>query len=206
MIINLKTTPVIYINLERDYEKNERMQKLTEDYGFDDVTRFNAYLNLNNGPLGCTTSHMRLLETIPTPTIVLEDDCFVRRNVEYIEVPDDADAVYLGLSAWGMKNDNSGLWNHSYEKTDIPNVFKINNMLATHAILYLTDDFRNACLRVAQWSYKNKAEGITKIDCGYADIMKYYSVYALGDPIFYQTSAERSTNITFGSIKLRRFT
>jgi hypothetical protein len=66
-------------------------------------------------------------------------------------------------------------------------------MLATHAILYLNKDYLNVCTQVAKYS----AENSVHVDQGFARIQRYYNVYAVADPIFYQSSNKQSTNIQF---------
>ena len=38
---------------------------------------------------------------VDPPFIVFEDDCAIKNFQPEIEIPDDADAVYLGVSSWG---------------------------------------------------------------------------------------------------------
>jgi hypothetical protein len=64
-------------------------------------------------------------------------------------------------------------------------------MLATHAILYISPKYIEIATRVAKWS----AENDQHIDQGFALIQKYFNIYALAVPIFYQHSNTDATNI-----------
>ena len=53
-------------------------------------------------------SHHIALNEVDVPFIVFEDDCVDINFEPVIEVPDDSDAVYLGISSWGRMNSHSG--------------------------------------------------------------------------------------------------
>ena len=71
-------------------------------------------------------------------------------------------------------------------------------MLATHAIFYINKDYMNACTRIAKYSMDNGVH----IDQGFARIQRYYNIYALGNPIFYQQSNRSATNFKFSNNKI----
>lgn len=113
--------------------------------------------------------------------------------IDEIEIPDDTDALYLGVSSWGRMNGHSGpcvQWEYAEEisstggkiRTDLVRVW---NMLAAHAILYLNPDYVDICKRIAYHGYLISDHH----DIGFADIQKYYDVYAFDNPMFYQTSS-----------------
>ena len=58
-------------------------------------------------------------------------------------------------------------------------------MLAAHAILYLNSDYVDLCKRIAYHGYLISDHH----DIGFADVQKYYDVYAFDNPMFYQTSS-----------------
>lgn len=193
MIINLQDTDMKYINLDRHKEKRLSMEDLAKDFGFKKYSRVEG-TDIPQDPIsGCASSHYKILSNIIKPTIILEDDCVLKNKTLSIEVPDNADAVYLGLSEWGYRKDSSRPSNFTFTKHKaINNIYKIDSMLATHAILYISKEYINACTRVAKYSADNGVH----IDQGFARIQRYYNVYALGTPIFYQDSNKSSTNIS----------
>lgn len=192
MKIDLTKIKTFYINLDKDKERNKSMQRLVKDFGFVDATRSEGHYIKNDSLSGCATSHYNILSTNKVKLIILEDDCVIRKDIKTIEVPDDADAVYLGLSMWGYNRDVSKRENFKFSSVkDFPGIYRVDGMLATHAILYLNKDYMKACERVAKFSSENSHH----IDQGFARIQRYYNVYAIGDPIFFQSSNQDATNI-----------
>jgi hypothetical protein len=64
-------------------------------------------------------------------------------------------------------------------------------MLATHAILYLTEDYRNIIQRAAYYT-GYKIENYN--DVAFAELQRFFNVYALDNPLFLQTSNYNATN------------
>jgi len=183
MNLDLRKIPVIYINLERDKEKNERIKTILSDLNFENVIRLDAYSFPDEPLSGCAFSWYNALQEVEPPFLVLEDDCVVKNFIPEIEIPDDADAVYLGISSWGRMNSHSGPF-VQYENVD-NGLLRIYNMLSTHSILYLTPEYTSICTKVA----KHWADLGDHLDIGFAEIQRYYNVYAFDDPFFYQTSS-----------------
>lgn len=200
MKIDLRKVPAVYINMDKDIQKNESMKDLVNNFGFTKPLR-SAGEYVQGDPLkGCATSHYNVLSEIKSKVIVLEDDCVIMNNNPVIEVPDDADAVYLGLSLWGYLKDVSKPNNYSFSPVyGYPGIYKVNGMLATHAILYINKDYIRTCERVAKFS----AENSVHIDQGFARMQRYFNVYAVADPIFYQNSNTEATRIKFSKDRIQ---
>jgi hypothetical protein len=194
MIIDLKNIETFYINIKKHQEKNESMIELGNSFGFKKYNRVEAIYKSKDSLSGCAASHYKILSRINEMTIILEDDCVIQNNISKIEVPDDTDAIYLGLSQWGYQKDLSKPGNFIFNRHGvIKDIYKIDSMLATHAILYISKRYIDACAAVAKYSEDNSVH----IDQGFARIQRYYNVYALGNPIFYQSSNKAATNISF---------
>lgn len=183
MNLDLRKIPAIYINLDKDTEKNERMVKMLDECGFETVIRVEAYSFPDRHLAGCSLSHHVALNEIDPPFIVFEDDCVTKNFKPEIEVPDDADAVYLGISSWGRMNSHSGPF-VQYEKLN-NGLVRVYNMLGAHAILYLSQEYSSLCSKIA----KNGHDISDHQDIGFAEVQRYYNVYAFDDPFFYQTSS-----------------
>jgi hypothetical protein len=193
MQIDLKNIPTVYINMDKDKTRNKEMLDLGKNLGIKNYSRSTGVYIEGHPMAGCATSHMNILSKISEPTVILEDDCVVASGITIIDIPDDADAIYLGLSDWGYLNSFSKTKNFNYTMNNtFKNVYKVDGMLATHAILYISSEYINMASKVAKWS----AENDQHIDQGLALIQKYFNVYALGKPIFYQHSNTDATNIT----------
>ena len=68
-------------------------------------------------------------------------------------------------------------------------------MLGGHSVIYLSEDYRKMCEKVsyhAGYAIKDYQ------DVGFAEVQKFFNVYSLNNPMFYQTSNELGTknNVT----------
>jgi hypothetical protein len=198
MKIDIRLYPVYYINLDEDTEKKDRTEKLLKDMQFKQIIRVPAIKHEKGRIVGCARSHYDILSRIKSPAIVLEDDCDLNKDFDgTIDMPLVADAVYLGISHWGRYLNHSGPYVH-VSKTDTECV-RVYNMLATHAILYLNQDYLNMCSRISRHS------GYVihnHVDIGFAEIQKYFNIYALDVPLFrqYDWSAVTSGRLSENSI------
>lgn len=174
--MKLNEIKTYYINLDKDEEKRESMEKMLSELGFN-YERFSGV----EAEWGCEKSHHKLLsEGLKSPFIVLEDDCSLKNEVTELGVPDDIDFVYLGISAFGYYNGNiSGV----LYKQVTDEIVRVHNMLSTHAMLYLSDNYANMVKDIAYYcAYKSNQH----FDKSIAEMAKYYEVYALSNPMFYQ--------------------
>jgi len=184
MKLKLTELPVVYINLDDQPLRRELMEENLKKLGFKNIIRVSAFKD-PIGKRGCAYSHALALEEVDSPFIVLEDDCLPLNFVDEIEIPDEADAVYLGISSWGRMNSHSGPCVQWEEVPGYPELLRIYNMLSAHAILYINPDYIDLCKRIAYHGYLISDHH----DIGFADIQKYYDVYAFDEPMFYQTSS-----------------
>jgi hypothetical protein len=192
MNLDLRKIPAIYINLQRDNEKNEYMHNMLTELEFETIIRVEASEFPDRHLAGCSLSHFNSLNEINPPFIIFEDDCKVKNFDPIIEIPEDADAVYLGISAWGRMNSHSGPF-VQYEKVN-DRILKVYNMLGAHAILYLSKEYVSLCSKIAIHASQTSEHQ----DIGFADIQRYYNVYTFDDPMFYQTSS-KGTNLKLSS-------
>lgn len=187
MKINLLEIPVYYINLERDVDKNNKMMTMLSEVGFKQIERIGGVLDLQNSVAGCSKAHHKALSTLTAPFILFEDDCILcEENFKSIvEIPDDADALYLGISTWGRMNGHEGEC-VQYDKLDnYTNIFRIYNMLGGHSIIYFNNFYRELCEKIA---YHAGYVIENYQDIGFAEVQKFFKIYSLNDPFFYQTS------------------
>ena len=111
-----------------------------------------------------------------------------------IEVPDDADALFLGVSQWARYLNFSGPFLH-YRKVD-EKIVQVYNMLSGHAVIYLSEEYRQVCSRISKYCGYHLMD---HMDNGYAETQKYYNVYSLDTPMFKQNGHNggvTSTRIT----------
>lgn len=182
MNLNLLDIPVYYINLDDQEEKRKTTETLLKSLGFKYVNRLSAIRHEAGRIIGCARSHYEILKTQKPPFIILEDDCSLNKKFNpIINLPDDADALYLGISHWGRYLNHSGPYVH-YKKYN-HDIVRVYNMLATHAIMYLSDCYVDICKRIA---YHCGYEIENHLDIGFAEVHKFYNVYSFDEPIFRQ--------------------
>lgn len=187
MKINLLEIPVFYINMKKDGTKRVHIERQLEDLGFKNITRIDAVEDKQNGRVGLSKSQLKALSQIPAPFIILEDDADPKHFKPVIEVPDDADAVYLGNSQWGMLQSHSGFYLKYKPVKGYKDIYKIYNMLSSHAILYLTDEYVGVCQRTTKYCAE---EYPMPMDVPFAMIQRFYNIYTVNAPLFIQKDYE----------------
>ena len=197
MKVNLTDIPVYYVNLEGEDEKRKNTESMLKNLGFKYVHRFNAIRHEAGRIIGCARSHHSILSTAKPPFIILEDDCALNKEfVDEINLPEDADCLYLGISHWGRYMNHSGPFVHTKRISD--EFVRVYNMLATHAIAYFSKEYVDVCRRVA-YHYGYEIEN--HLDIGFAEIHKLYNVYSYDEPLFrqYEWSAVTTGKISENS-------
>lgn len=194
MNIDIRNVPVYYINLDSHSERKNNIEAMLSNAGFTNVHRFSAIKN-DHPSLGCALSHKAILDKIiadgiDVPFLILEDDASILNNFNpEVVVPDNADAVYLGLTT------SARMWNYTVLDMVVSNVddevFRIYNLLAAHAILYTNIEYVKFLARAIQ----------TAIDVdGHQDIvrastMKFFNIYAKNNAIFFQNDQDRRVDL-----------
>ncbi len=194
--IDLREVPVFFINLRSAHKRRADIENAIKEAGFVNAKRFDAVREGNIKGNAASAKH--ILDTQKPPFIILEDDCRLRNFRPVIQIPEDADAVYLGISGFGI-----GSWGVGGQRESIAvpsetviarrinkDLVRLFNMLSSHAILFLDEIYCAMISKVCGWAYDNDVEA----DIGYADMQKYFKIYAYDDPLFYQTSNEEVTN------------
>lgn len=199
MRINLTDLDCYYINLDQDTHKKTHMQSMLTELGFNKIHRFNA-VSAMPPRLGCGISHYEVLKTglkSNKPFLVFEDDLRVRSFVSDIEVPDNADAVYLGNSIYGLFH-GSGIKQISAERVD-EKLYRVYNMLGAHAILYLNMEYVANTIKTIEFDIEIKNHH----DRSRAAIMKYFNIYSFNEPMFYQGwQHEYATDVKLENIRM----
>lgn len=200
MKLNLIDIPVYYINLDEDEEKRKRTETMLKQIGFKFVERLSAIKHEAGRIIGCARSHYEILNKAKVPFIILEDDCSLNKDVpEFIELPDDADSLYLGISHWGRYLNHSGPYVHTTKVNE--NIVRVYNMLATHAIMYISQEYANICKKI---SYNFGYEIENHLDIGFAEVHRFFNVYSFDEPLFrqYEWSAVTTGKISENSLNV----
>ena len=109
MNLDLREIPFYYINLDDAVERKERTESQLKELGIKRITRVPA-IRHSYGAAGTPRSMLRALEIAHNgkPFVLMEDDGAVKRWEPVIDIPDESDAFYLGISGWGRMNSHSG--------------------------------------------------------------------------------------------------
>jgi hypothetical protein len=192
MKIDLREIPVVWINLDSAKKNAETMQKRFKDFGFKNTHRKSGLIippppNTDVSIAhyrGCGQSHIDILDDQYTsPLLVLEDDVEFADNFNpVIEIPDDSDAIYLGIS-------HGNRYYHTCKKDE--QYLRIAGILAAHAILYINPNFRKEMSEIGKYCLYELNK---PWDVGTASIQYKYNVYTPNNPLIYQSNDRESAN------------
>lgn len=169
-----------YINIAADREKNKNMQKILTNFSNHD--RLEATV-LPNTILALAYSHYRALSSMEAPCIILEDDCIWYEFRDTVEIPSDADILFLGIFKDVPKPFKSGKFVPAFEKIS-PDLARVYSMLGSHAIMYVSDRGRDAALKAYEMAIRTEAWN----DVVLSRTLPFLNAYALIKPLFAQTS------------------
>jgi GR25 family glycosyltransferase involved in LPS biosynthesis len=195
MIVDISKSKNFLINLETDKqrltESSNELKKL--NIPFD---RFDAVKH-TKGIVGCGMSHFNLLNQsknlISTNNIfILEDDVQLTtlNNDLIFEIPDNTDALYLGISRFGfVPRVNVGIFDSVFSCDVDKNYKRVFNMCSTHAIVYLSQRYVDAVLNTIDFCLKNDIA----FDLGIASIHKNFNILTPKNPMFFQKDQAEAT-------------
>ena len=193
MIIDLRKIQTVWVNLDSAKVNAELMDQRFREHRFERTFRKSA-CQIAPPPgtpdpikhyVGCAQSHIDILDNVnyECPLLILEDDAEFTENFHpMIEVPDDTDAVYLGISSGNP---------HYLTKRVNKYYLRIGKVLATHAILYINPQYRKAVSDIAKiFAYRLR----TPFDNGCAMIQERFNVLTPNRPFFVQSDNRQSAN------------
>ena len=135
-------------------------------------------------PACLTSATISILEShMDVPVLILEDDVDFT-GIDTFDFIEDADAIYFGLSNCGghisENRDDSNSKFSPYSSTQM----RVMNMLATHAILYISTTYKKAVIECFN-QYKN-----TKYynDVLLSRLQPKFKILANKKPSFYQSA------------------
>lgn len=218
MQIKMPSVDVIYFNLDRQPQRASSLEKDLKQYKFkkpirisavdrDLLTDKNTYGYVEDGvgfyhSIAVARSYLKALDAAQgTPFLVLEDDARVANYESIIEVPDDADAIYLGINEFAMDAEDlyAGFksWKPGFVSFDrsIGNedFYRIYRSLGCHAILYITDSFVGA----AKAAFEESSRTGIPIDIMQNKLQQEYNCYVAADNMFIQDD----TPITYSDLR-----
>jgi len=190
--IRLEDTRNILINLDRDPARLEKSTEVLDNLQIP-FERFSA-IEHEKGIIGCGLSHQKLLSEIKPNTLILEDDIGATPAAiaSLTNIPEEADAIYLGVSNHGYINKPMGVAGTVLAAQYDENYKRVFNMCSTHAILYLSQRYIDAAHGIITKCLEQGAP----FDLGLAALHRYFHILTPNDPYFYQTEQEQFTNFS----------
>lgn len=168
-----------------------RKQHILNEFKEYDLTEVNPVIDPSKNKSGAT-GFSRILDLAAynqdrskpfQPFVIFEDDVKKYRDFpKTLEIPDDTDILYIGLSCSGMNHDH---WTNTVCFTNVGannEVMRIYNMLSLHGTIICSP---RGLLAIQ----KSMLEGYFKDiiwDIYTAQIQPFYNVYALKKPLVYQ--------------------
>lgn len=184
MEIKLTGIDAYYINMHRDIKREKSTLDVLGSCGFHSIRRAPGFKNKNHA-VGCGLAHQNVLSSRVEhngPFLLFEDDIALTHFDNIIEIPDNTDALYLGVSKMGVVDGTHKEELIVSKVEGYPHLVKIHNMLAAHAILYINNDYVKSLSNFIEYHIDH---GIPH-DIGMAEHMADWNVYALDKPMFIQ--------------------
>jgi hypothetical protein len=183
--MKLTDLKVIYVcpNHNPKYRaRKEHMDTMLRAQGFTDIVHFTSGHEAYPDCLSIAT--IDIFETyMNDPFLLLEDDVEPTSITEFT-FDTSADAIYFGLSkCGGSRTINLHEGGAKYEPWSESQV-RITNMLATHAILYISPRYKKAIVDILRKNMGTKYHSDVLI----SRIQPEFTVLALKQPAFFQSN------------------
>lgn len=197
--IDIRKVKTLWISMKKDNTNSLAMESLLTNNKFENIgwtrgikieSENQQWLNeirwggKRSHYFGVALAHKHVLsENLNSdPLIVLEDDVDIETNSNFeLEVPEETDAVWLGLSHAGQP---------LYEKID-DKISRLRHMLSVHAVLYLSEKYKKHVIEQVDDCLFSKDR---PFDVGLYHNQTNFNVYVMNTPIFYQSDAKNSAN------------
>ena len=186
-MVDVRTFDILYLHGPNRPERKEHMENHLREKGLNAECHVGVSdKGASSGVLGMIDIMRKRLEGEFKPFILLEDDCSPTRWFRYeVPLPDDTDALYIGLSAYGLNpQQDHGILRVEYtEVPHEPDIVRIFNMLSNHAIMFVTKRWTENCLECFK---KTLLTNHRAYDIEQCKTMPNFNVYGLRKPLFFQ--------------------
>lgn len=158
------------------------------DYGFHKIIYVKSIPD-ESVTKSLSLTFLSIIQSAVPPYIIVEDDICLGQKKDVFEVPDDAVALYLGVSIWVYPHTfdhirQDGFHIRPCTRDDFRDVneelVQILGVLSTHAILFLEKNF-------IRFLSQKMLQGLERPhDLYIAVAQREYAVYAYKTPVFFQ--------------------
>ena len=183
-LINIKTYFICPSHNDKYIEREKHMKLLLNNLGFTNIIHYKS--GNQSYPLCLLYAIINILnENLNNePILILEDDVDYTNESLSFDIPDNTDAMYLGISkAAGDYFDNINTGN-AICKSINNNQVKIINMLSGHAIMYISKKYKKAITK----EFNKYINIVYHTDVIMSRIQQYYNIIANKKPLFYQSN------------------
>lgn len=189
-MMKLQDLKVIYIcpeHNDRFKKRKEHMASMLEKIGFKEIIHYKSTTEKYPTCLSLATIDI-LTKYNSEPFLLLEDDVDFT-GIATFDYVADADAIYFGVSRSGghpyLNTHNGGCVVKPYSASQV----QVLNMLTTHAILYISQKYKNAVIQ------QLKANLTAHSDVMISRLQRHFKVLANKNPSFYQAARFNYGNI-----------
>ena len=116
------------------------------------------------------------------PFLMVEDDVSLNNPLHTLDVPDDIDLLYVGISNCSMNDHQFHYANYYTSVAEYPDIVRIKHMLSTHGIVVCSPMGAAVIQRTMVEIFLSDKPW----DIPLALLQPYYNVYALREPLVYQ--------------------
>jgi hypothetical protein len=204
--IDLRTVKTVFICPDNNEKYNKRrvhMETILAKHGFTNVIMYKSGTDYPH----CLRHALYniLQQNLDTPVLILEDDIMFQKNPQLeFDIPDDADAFYIGVAGTSMDFEDTGR-NRIIDIRDYTiyndTILKVKNMLSTHAILYLGKPYKEKLSKLILNSNM-------PCDVDICKLQPLFNIYRLRFPICWQSTRfnsdkwpEHITKVCFNEMK-----
>tara|TARA_Y100000992_G_scaffold103287_1_gene67212 strand:+ start:792 stop:1514 length:723 start_codon:yes stop_codon:yes gene_type:complete len=192
MKVNLKDITYYYLTTGRAANRENHMKNEFKDYNLFRVVPVSNY-NRKKYKSACSGNSLILDHASKNqdpnkpfqPFVILEDDAKMCRKIpDLIDIPDNCDLFYLGISGYTL-NSSQGIgtvFNKPHFKNINSEIVQLYNMLSTHAIMICSVRGLVAYQKCISEAFFRNLPWDTVI----AHSHPYLNVYAFKHPIFFQ--------------------
>lgn len=178
------------------YKKRmDHMVKMLNTVGFKDVVHYCS--SSESYPVCLSQAFIDILTTFnDSQVLILEDDVDFT-GIDTFDYTEDADAIYFGISKSGGHSSENRDDGKSHVEPYSHSQSRVINMLTTHAILYISKEYKNAIINALKSNLNSHSDVVI------SRLHKHYKILANKNPSFYQSS---TLNINTHSENWTRFT
>jgi hypothetical protein len=193
--MDLTDVKVVYIcpdHNEKYHLRKLHMEQLLNTFGFKNIVHYIS--SSENYPECLTKAFINILRMNldDNPLLIIEDDVECTGE-KYINIDLNADAIYIGLSIEaGHCTENRDMRRENISAIHCPHnesQVRVINMLATHAIVYISKKYKQAVIDTLTNNLGTKYHSDVLI----SRIQPNYVVLANKTPVFYQAGKFNSS-------------